>query len=218
MSDIENVAEQHEEEIIDYKAKYEEAQKSIEALAAKKDQLYNETKKAKEERARQAEVAEHAKQQQLEAALKNGEFEKLAKHEQQEKEKYLKELTDVKRERRDDKINIAAHKVAVELAKGDANKAELLSDFLARSIGKVADEFGNVDSDVLASVRSQFESEERYKPLLGNSKAVGGSAPGQARSAGDGTKQLSYSDYDRLSPSQKLDFSKLERAGKAKII
>ncbi len=78
------VAEQHEE-IIDYKAKYEEAQKSIEALASKKEQLLNETKKAKEERARQAAAAELARKEQLEVAQKNGEFEKLWKQEQQEK-------------------------------------------------------------------------------------------------------------------------------------
>lgn len=202
------VAEQPEVAEVDYKAKYEEAQKNIEALAAKKEELLKETKQAKEEKRKQADLAEQAKQQQLEVAQKNGEFEKLWKQEQQEKEKALQELQSSRKERRDEKINLAAMKVAVDLAKGDANKAELLSEFLARSISNVADEYGHVDGDVLSSVRTQFETDKKYAPLLGGNQSVGSGAPGNTRSAQQQTKTITRSEFDSLDHFARKKFLK----------
>lgn len=207
MSETENqVVEQKEVEVIDYKAKYEEAQKAIEALASKKEELLKETKAAKEEKRRQAEEAEQAKRKNLEIAEKNGEFEKLWKQAQEEKEQIRNELLMSKKERRDEKVNLAAMKIAVDLAKGDANKAELLSEFLARSIGKVADEYGNLDNDVLASVRTQFETDKKYAPLLGGNLSVGSGATGNTRSAPNNPKTLSRSEFESLDPVSRQKF------------
>ncbi len=205
-----NVAEQ-QPETIDYKAKYEEAQKSIEALASKKEELLKETKQAKEEKRKQVEL-------QLEVAQKNGEFEKLWKQEQQEKEHALKELQLSRQERRDEKINLAAMKVAVDLAKGDANKAELLSEFIAKSIGKVADEYGQVDNDLLSSVRTQFETDKRYSPLLGGNQSNGSGAQGNTRSASVASKTLNRDEFSKLSSPAQSEFMSKIRSGSAQLI
>lgn len=205
-----------EQEVIDYKAKYEEAQKSIEALASKKEELLKETKQAKEEKRKQIEIADQERQQQLEVAQKNGEFEKLWKQEQQEKEKALQELSVSRRERRDEKINLAAMKVAVDLAKGDADKAELLSDFIAKSISKVADEYGQIDSDLLSSVRTQFETDKKYSPLLGGNKSVGSGAQGNTRGASVKTT-LDRAAFEKMGSKAKSEFAAKVRSGVATL-
>jgi len=217
--EIVEVAEQQETEVdkVDYKSMYEEAQKSIEALSAKKDELLKETKQAKEEKRRQAELAEQAKKQQLEVAEKNGEFEKLWKQAQEEKETIQNELLNSRKERRDEKINLAAMKVAVDLAKGDPNKAELLSDFLARSIGKVANEFGQVDDEVLSSVRKQYETDSKYSPLLGGNKSVGSGAQGNTRSASV-NNTLTRADFNALSLEKRTEFMGKVAKGNAQLV
>ncbi len=206
-----DVAEQPEVVIeIDYKSKYEEAQKAIEALASKKDELLKETKQAKEEKRKQVEAS-------LETAQKNGEFEKLWKQEQQEKENALKELQISRQERRDEKINLAAMKVAVDLAKGDANKAGLLSEFVAKSIGKVADEYGQIDEDLLSSVRTQFESDKRYSPLLGGNMSSGSGAQGNTRSASVANKTLNRAEFAKLDPKAQFEFASKVRSGSANL-
>jgi hypothetical protein len=215
-----NVAEQQDVSMeIDYKAFYEEHKDVLAdypGLVKKNKELMAETKQAKEEKRRQAEAAEEAKRKQLEVAQKNGEFEKLWKQEQQEKEKVLQELQNSRKERRDEKINLAAMKVAVDLAKGDANKAELLSEFVAKSIGKVADEYGQVDESLLSSVRTQFETDKRYAPLLGGNKSVGSGAQGNTRSASV-TTTLDRASFDQLSPKAKAEFAAKVRSGNATL-
>ncbi len=206
MTDETNVAEQPETDEIDYKAKYEEAQKNIAGLLSKKDELMAETKAAKEEKRKQENLATQAKQEQLDIAQKNGEFEKLWKQEQQEKEKALQDLQTSRQERRNEKINLSAMKIAVDLAKGDANKAELLSDFLARSIGKVADEFGHIDADILSSVRTQFETDKKYSPLIGGNQSVGSGAPGNTRGAQQDVKTITRSEFDTMPHAARSKF------------
>lgn len=193
---------------VDYKAKYEEAQKSIDALAAKKDELLSETKKHQEEKRNQAAIADQAKQEQLKESEKKGEFEKLWKIAQEEKETLRQELSNSKKDRRDEKVSLAAMKIAIDLAKGNANKAELLSEFLAKSIGKVADEYGNLDSDLLSSVRTQFETDKKYTPLLGGNQSVGSGAPGNTRGAQQTAKTLSREEFDSLDQSSRTKFFK----------
>lgn len=144
MADEVNVAEQQPEinEIETLKQELAEARKSIEALAAKKDELLKETKQAKDEKRRQADEAEKIKQEQL---TKNGEFEKLWKSAEEEKEKYKYALDNYKKELKEQAINIKAEKIALDLSNKDPDKAELLKRFVADSISKLADENGQVD-------------------------------------------------------------------------
>jgi len=219
MSDETIVVEQTEvNEVETLRQQLADAQKAIEALANKKDELLKETKAAKDEKRRQAEIAEQAKRDQLSVAEKNGEFEKLYKQAQEEKQTLTQQLAQDRKERRDEKINGQAIRIANELAKGDAYKAELLSNFVANSLSKIADDYGTVDTDVVEGLKQQFEKDAKYAPLLGGSKAIGGSAPGNTRSAGNDTKQLSMDDYNKLTPMKQLEFAKQVQAGKAQII
>lgn len=207
MSDV--VEQQEELQEIDYKAFYESnvnKVKDFDSVVAKKDELLKETKQAKEKERKQTEVAELARKEQKELAEKNGEFEKIAKYEREEKEKALSELMATRKENRDEKIHNAAMKVAIDLAKGDAKKAELLREFLAKSISNVADEFGRVDADTLQSVHKQFEVDERYAPLLGGNLSVGGSAPGNMRSAPQKDKVITRADFETLSQYERGQF------------
>jgi len=212
----ESQVEIQEESIETLKSQLAEAQKAIESLASKKDELLKETKAAKEEKRKQADLVQVAKQEQLAVAEKNGEFERLFKAEREERTKLEELLSSTKKEQRNEKIGLAAMKVAVDLAKGDANKAELLSEFLAKSISNVADELGRIDEDTLNSVRKQFESDKRYAPLLGGNLSNGGSAPGNARGAGV-SQTINRAEFDQMPAYKKSEFITKVRDGKAQL-
>lgn len=195
---IENQKQPEVNEVEVLKQQLADAQKAIEALASKKDELLKETKAAKEEKRKQAELAEQAKKEQLSIAEKNGEFEKLYKQAQEEKQNLAKQLELDRQERRKDKIDIEANKIAIELAK-NSKDAVLLKKFIAESIGNIADERGQVDVDVLKSVRQQFETDDLYSSLRKGNQSVGGSAPGNMSSA------LSTNDLSKLSPVDRIN-------------
>ena len=201
---------------IDYKAFYEQNKETVEKLPGllnKQQELLAETKKAKEERRK---IEELSKQEQMSLAEKQGKFEDLYKQTLEE----LKQERAIKaqeiQERRKEKIDLIASKVAESLAKGDTNKAELLSVFVSRDIHAVADESGNVDNDVIESIKKQFEADAKYQPLLGGNKSVGGSAPGNTRSAG-ASEEKTRADFDKLPALKKSEFMAKVRQGKAQL-
>ena len=219
MTDInEVVVETNDVPEVDYKAFYEEHKPTIEklpGLLAKQHELLAETKKAKEERRK---IEELSKQEQMSLAEKQGKFEDLYKQTLDELKTERATKAQEKQERRKEKIDLIATKVAVDLAKGDANKAELLSVFVAQNLAAMADEAGNIDGDVLGSIKKKFETDVRYQPLLGGNLSVGGSAPGNTRSAGNSVNEITLDQFSKLNPMQQLEFSKSQQAGKARII
>lgn len=200
MSDVVEQQEESVNELDVLRTQLDEARKAIEALASKKEELLKETKQAKEERRRAAETAEQAKREQQSIAEKNGEYEKLYKQKDEEYTKLRQELTKAQTERRDEKIELAANKIANELTKGDGNKAELLSAFIAKTISTVADENGRVDNDTLLDVKKQFENNAKYAPLIVTNLSTGGGATGNMRSAQNDSKDLS-----KLSPVDRIN-------------
>lgn len=204
MSEEAQVTESQEvNEIEVLKSQLQEAQKAIEALSSKKDELLAETKKAKDERRKAAEQIELEKRQ---LAEKNGEYETLWKQTQETLAQKEKELSQERQDRRNEKINTQAIKLAAELAKGDAYKAELLSTFVAQSLANVADDKGQIAADLLNSVKQKFETEERYKPLLGGNLSVGGSAPGNTSGARSAPKELNQSEFLSMAPHKQREF------------
>lgn len=196
------VVEQENDEVGTLRQQLADAQKAIEALASKKDELLKETKAAKEEKRR---IAESSRQEQESLAQKNGEYEKLFKQRDEEYKQLQQQIQQEKQERRQDKINLTANKLAAELSKGDANKAELLSVFVANNLSTLADEHGQLDSTTLEGIKKQFETDARYKPLLGGNMATGGSAPGNTRSVGD-TKTIAREEFDSMDHSARRQF------------
>ncbi len=162
---------------IDYKALYEKAQADITKIAAKKDELLNETKKAKQDR-ETAELA--ASKASEEKAQKDGEFEKLWKASKDKETELTQKLVDFQRSIRNEKLQVLSMRLATELADGD--NAELLSEFVQRNLDKMADEAGGLSPDVLEAVKNEFKSNNKYKSLLRVSKANGGSASGNLSS------------------------------------
>ena len=200
-------------EEIDYKAELEKARAELELVRAKKDELYKETKTAKQQR---EEALKEAKRIEQEKALRDGEYEKLFKQRDEEYKALEQQLQKDKQERRSDKIELAANELAVELAKGDANKAVLLRRFVADNIGNVADELGNIDKDTLQGIRKQFENDAKYQPLLGGNLSQGGSAPGNARGAGV-SQTLNRAEFDQMPAYKKSEFIAKVRDGKAQL-
>lgn len=204
MTDETVVAEQQttEQVTIDYKALYEQAQQDLEKVVAKKDELLNETKKAKQERQETLAQAERIK---LEQAEKNGEFENLWKTSQQRQQELEKQFNEYKTQIRTEKVNNNAMRLAVDLAKGDGDRAELLSAFISQSLAKVADEDGNVSSDVINAVKRDFETNKKFAPLLGGSLASGGGASGNMTSSAPVQKDDSnLSPVDRINKARGL--------------
>lgn len=196
-----NVAEQQEIEVIDYKAKFEELETKFQSVLAKKEELLGETKKAKADRLA---AEQEAKRVADEKALKDGEYEKLWKTAKEEKESLAQEIQNLKNTNRHEKIAISAMKISNELSEG--LNVELLSEFVMRNLDKLADESGALSADVLEDVKKEFATNEKYKSLLRQSKASGGNAQGNTRGKEDNSKEISRAEFDKLGLSKQNEF------------
>jgi hypothetical protein len=218
----ENQVEQVE---IDYRAmaeelqaKLEKSEKDKEIILAKKEELYNETKKAKQERAEQVAAAQRAEQ---EKALKDGEFEKLWKRSEQERKEEQQRLQESEQrynqllnETKQKEIHGHAMNMAVELADGNAKSAKLLARFVQDSLSKISDEKGVLDESVVSAVRKEFQNNAEYAPLLGGSKASGGGALG-GMSRAQAKSSITRADFAQMSPNEQAKYAAQMRSGEA---
>lgn len=213
MSDAEQNLEVDEqvEDTQDYKALYEKTLQDLEKVAAKKEQLYKETKAAK---AAREEAAAEAQRVMEETAKKNGEFEKLWKTASQEKEELMQQLKAIKNGSRQEKLNLASMKIATELADGD--NAELLSEFVKRNLENIADDDGSLSEDVMKAIAAEFKNNAKFKSLLRSSKASGGGAPGNMKGTSEKTS-LTRAEFDKLSPQKQYEFIGKVRSGSAEL-
>lgn len=198
MSEEQAVVADTTEVEVDYKSLYEKAQKDVETLAAKKDELLKETKAAKADR--EATIAAKA-QAEKEQAQRNGEFEKLFKSAEQRALELETVLNNERNSYKQEKIQGHAMKMAIDLADGDALSAKLLATFISQSIAKMADEKGTLDDSVLSAVRKEFQNNADYAPLLAGSKASGGGALGN-------TKTTAQAVDSKLSPVDRMNASR----------
>ena len=196
--EIENNNNNNDVEQVDYKALYEQAQQDIQSLAAKKDEILTEAKKAKAARA-------NLEAQQKEAMQQNGEFENLWKAEQERAASVEKQLNEFKSQIRNEKLTNNAMKIANELAKGRAESAELLSSFVGQSLAEHANDLGDVSDSVLETIKYQFQNDKKYAPLLGGSKATGGGAVG-GKASGNSSSEMARQDFDNMNPGDKMKF------------
>lgn len=183
---------------INYKELYEKTALDLKAVAAKKDELLSEKKKAKEARRDADEAAFQASQ---EKALKDGEFEKLWQTTKKEKEELLAQLKNVQTSNRREKLQVAAMRIANDLADGD--NAELLSDFVNRNLDKMADDSGSVSAEVLEAIKNDFKANQKFKALLRGSKATGGGATGNTSSA-QVTKAISRESFSKMNATDQV--------------
>ncbi len=208
------VVVEEEAQEIDYKSFYEQHKETVDKLPGlvnKNRELLAETKQAKEDRTR---AATEAKRIADEKAIKDGEYEKLWKTAKEEKESLANQINELKNTNRKEKIQISALKISNELAEGD--NVELLSDFVMRNLDVLADESGSLSEEILADVKKQFESNSKYNSLLKQSKASGGSAPGNTRGALSNTT-ITRGDFAKMTPQKQFDFTQKMKVGQASL-
>lgn len=183
------------QEPIDYKAQAEQYKAELDKIKPNYEKLNKETRDAKKAR----DEALAAK------ALKDGEYETLWKQAQAELETERNEKQQIKKERRQDKIEVIASRLTGELAEG--NNAVILNRFVLENLDKLADEHGVLDADVLKSVKKDFETNSLFKGLLKGSKASGGDAPGNT-SGKQAIKELSRAEFEKLDHAARSAFFK----------
>ncbi len=198
MSDEQAAVSANADVEVDYKSLYEKAQKDVETLAAKKEELLKETKAAKKEREDTIAATQRAEKEQ---AQRDGEFEKLFKSAEQRAMELETTLNNERNSYKQEKIQGHAMKLAIDLADGDALSAKLLATFIGQSIAKMADEKGTLDDTVLSAVRKEFQNNADYAPLLAGSKASGGGALGN-------TKTTAQAVDSKLSPVDRMNASR----------
>lgn len=201
---------------IDYKAFYEAHKDVVEkvpGLLAKKDELLNEAKQAK---AKARELEEMSKAEKERLAKEQGQYELLWKEKEKELNDFKEQYMNEKKAIRSEKVKGVASRIAVGLAKNDYD-AEILSDIISRSVNDIADENGNINQDVIESIKKQYAADKRYESLMKGNMSAGGSAQGSSRAVSS-IKEMSYADFDKLDASSKLEAAKQKMMGKLKII
>lgn len=206
MSEESNV--QQEEQIeqsqpeTDYALKYNDAIKKMQKLEKQNSDFFNELKKYKKDEKEKVE--------------KNGNFEEILKTEREEKEQLRNEYNDFKNQYISEKIKSQAMSLANEIAV-DPDAAIALTEFAKQNLSKLADENGDLSKDILESIKKEMRNNKVYARLVAGSKASGGGAPG-AGSGTTGVKEMDISEYNKLAPQQKLEFSREVVSGKAQLI
>lgn len=195
-------ANSEQEEQLNYKEMYEKAQEDMKKILAKKEELLQETKKAKKDREEHASAAAKAEQ---EKALKDGEYEKLWKSAEEQAKQHEERYKSLLHETKNEKIQTNAMKIAIELADGNAQSAKLLAKFVGESLGQLAGEHGQLDDSVIQAVKKEFQSNQDYAPLISGSKASGGGAPGNSRAI-KSTSEMTREDFSKLTPFEQGKF------------
>ena len=173
-------------------------------LKNKLNELMTEAKEAKR---KARELEESKTQQEEESAKEKGEFKTLWEQAQQrlsEKDEELKQFSE-KIQQKD--VNIAARSVGSMLAKSDAKRAEVLSDYAAKYARHNGDEVefivngAQVDTNALMAHLTK-----EYPFLVDGSNATGGGA--QSSSGGGASKNVNRTEFDNMSPDKKMAFLK----------
>jgi uncharacterized protein (DUF3084 family) len=158
-----------------------ELRDSVKSLADKKNELLNETKKAKQMK------------------------EQIANSKEEELESFKKEFENYKQAVRGDKLKANALRVSTELADGD--NADILSEFVVRRLNEVADEHGSLSDYEVSEIKKEFASNQKYKSLLRGSKASGGNAAGGLNTKA-ASNEISRADFDKLNQYERGQFFK----------
>lgn len=188
------------------KSEYESLMKKVDhltgevnKLANHNEQLFNETKKAKE------------KAKEKEEALKStSDFEQLFKTTDEKRKELEEKLNHVHNERAKEKIKSEAIKLASSQGLAEGANVELLSTFIEKRLKytdegiKVLDENGNLTVSKLDDLKQEFIKNPKYASLITSTKATGGGATGSRSGASKIT--LTRNEFNQLSPIEKSNF------------
>lgn len=199
----EEMQDVQQEEVIDYKAMYEETLKRLDAVDAKKKELLTEAQKAKKAR---DEATMQAQREAEERQKRDGEFEKLWQTADAQKKELEQRLNDFKNQVRTEKLTTASMRVANEIA-NDAANAELLHHFVNQKIAGLADENGVVSDDILKAVKQEFMTDKKYAALIAGRPSSGGSAPGSVHST-KSEDTVDRATFMKWSPAKQMSYVK----------
>lgn len=185
----------------------EEKDRELAAVKAHKQELLDETKRAK----LRAQEAAEEKARLKEASLREkGEFEQLYKSASQREETLRAELKMRDERQAQELTKNAAMKLATQLA--DGHNAELLAEFIQKRLKytdeglRVLDVHGGVTVSQPDDLKNEFLNSEKFKSLIRGSKATGGGASGT--SVGNASASLvDKAVFDTWTPKQKMEFS-----------
>lgn len=188
---------------VDYKAEVEglaaqlqEAQKSIENMAAHQEKLLGETKAAKA-------AKKEADDIEANRAKDNGEFESLLKASEERNELLQSQINDNSKVQVKNNINNLAQKITNEL-KAIPQSAEALKQLVLGEIASKVDENGTMSESLYNSIMKDLSNKEAYAPLMLGNQSNGGGAAGTKSSAQ--TKTIN----NNLSPMARLEWARTE--------
>lgn len=190
-------------------AQLAEANKSVEGLKAKTDELLGEKKREANKRREAEETAAAAA---LEKAKADGDHEQLYKSSEQKRLELQTQLDNMTQKSANEKRNTAALKLATELA--DGYNAELLSEHIAKRLKyvndelKVTDENGELTVSTMDDLKSIFKNNDRYASLLKGNQSNGGGAYGGKNDGGGAAKTLTRAEFEALNAADRMKFSK----------
>ena len=196
-------------------AQLAEAQKGIESLKAKNEELLGETKAAKQKAREREEAAQKAAE---EAAAKSGDVESLAKSWQDKLTKREQELLAEVKQRdsrlMDLTVNATASNIANELAvQGSAGVlSKLVRERLRYEDGKVTvlDAEGKPSALTVDELKKEIADDPALAPLIAGSRASGGGASG---AKGGGAAKT----WDQLSGMERVELRRNNPAEHARL-
>jgi len=173
-------------------------------LKNKLDELMSETKAAKQ-KARELEAQRQKADE--DAAKEKGEFKTLWEQAQQRLQEKDEELAQFNQKIQQRDINIAANTIGQSLAKTDAKRAEVLSDYAQKFAKHNGDKVEFIVGGVaVTEAELMAHLSKEYPFLVDGSNASGGGA--QSASGSGASKQMNRADFERLAPAKQMAFVK----------
>lgn len=183
-------------------------QSQFDAVKGKADQLLDETKKAKAKAREETEAHARVEKEKMQ---KNGDFEQLLQSSEKERQALSEQLNSFRDKIASEKRRSESLRIASELA--DGTNAELLSEFIGKRLKytddglKVLDHNGELTVSSVDDLKHEFESSDKFKSLIRGNKSSGGGAVGDGSGA-SGKTTIDRSAFEKMGPSQKMDFIK----------
>lgn len=195
-------------DIAELQAQLAEANKGLEALKAKNDELLGETKAAKKAAREEAEARQKAAD---EAAAKNGDVEALNKSWQAKLDKAANEYAEALKARdaqlTDLTVNATARKLAGDLAVPGSADVLLphIKSRLSYADGKlsVLDGDGKPSASTVDELAKEIAANKAFAPLIVASMATGGGAIG-GKGGGAASKTVTREAFDAMPPDARM--------------
>lgn len=192
-NNVEDNVEQQKQQEIDYKDFYEKNKGIVE----NKNKILGEKKSLQSEYEKLKERLDKYESQEHEGMKEQGQFKPLWETEQKKRMELEEKNKNLLNELKKDRLERNAIEIANDLAKSNSNNAKILKHFVEQSLQEHADEYGNIDGNVISTVREQFLNDDTYSSLIGGLESSGGGAPGNSGKTNNAKKYSDMSEAER---------------------